>query len=321
MSLHLQDIPPERYAEQILPLTEPLWGRGRPLNVYREQTTAIAGTTYGRKSYRTVGLWDGGEILASFKRYEREARTGNEHLRAMGIGAVFTPEHRRGRGFASSMLAMALDDARASKVDFAFLFSDIHPQFYKEIGFIELPSRTISFRADSLPASRIDAQPIGERDWPRVRACFDAMESQRRCALVRTPAVWNWIRTHMTHLAAQAQGQPVDLAVRRGNSIAAYLIGRRKPLQDSYVVDEAAARDEHARELLPGLLRAAAGDLRRIAGWLPPAPVRGALPRGAVRRRSEAIWMIAPLTRGGARFVQCVQHGTAADGIWALDHI
>jgi GNAT superfamily N-acetyltransferase len=321
MNLRLQEISAHSYAEHVLPLTEALWAHGRTPEAYREQTTQLAHTAYGRKSYRTMALSDGTAILASFKRYEREARAGNERLRCIGIGAVFTPEPQRGQGYASAMLAMALDDARASGTDFAFLFSDIHPQFYKELGFVELPSRSISFRADSLESRRIDVQPIGERDWSGVRACFDTMESGRDFGLTRTPAVWNWLRMRLSYASQQQRAQPVNLAVRRGRSIAAYVIGQREPRHDAYVVDELAFRADVSRETIAALLRSAAGDLRRIAGWLPPAPARSAVPRGSVRKRVNAIFMAAPLTPGGMRFIERAQSSGGADPVWSLDHI
>lgn len=321
MTLRLTELSAQAYAERILPLTQPLWAHGRTFEAYVAQTTQLAHTPYGRKSYRTLALSDGSTILASFKRYERDARAGLQQLRAVGIGAVFTPQPFRGRGYASAMLAMALDESRAAGTDFAFLFSDIHPQFYKDIGFVELPSRSVSVRADSLNSGRVEAQPVGERDWSGIRACFDAMESQRECALVRSPAVWNWMRVRVEHASQRSGAQPVNLAVRKGRSIAAYVLGQREPRHDAFILDELAYSNARALEVLPLLLRSAAGDLRRIAGWLPPAPVRDVLPRGSVRRRSDAICMIAPLSEGGKRFLELMRQTGAADGVWPLDHI
>ncbi len=321
MNFRLQEISSQRYADDVLPLTEPIWGDGRGLEVYREHVTQLAHTAYGRKSYRTIALSDGNDILASFKRYERDARAGSERLRAIGIGAVFTPEPFRGHGFASAMLGMALDDARRDGIDFAFLFSGIHPQFYKDIGFTELPSRSISFRADSLDSGRVDAQPIGERDWSGVRACFDSMDGTRDFGFVRSPAVWNWLRARIGHASQRRDAQPVNLAVHKGRAIAAYVIGQREPRHDAYVFDEIGFDGSPSRGLVPALLRSAAGDLRRIVGWLPPAPVRGVLPRGSVRKRSDAIWMVAPLTAGGTRFLKHASATGGADGVWSLDHI
>jgi hypothetical protein len=115
--------------------------------------------------------------------------------------------------------------------------------------------------------------------------------------------------------------QQVNLAARKGRSITAYVIGRREPRHDAYVVDELAYSDTVSRALVPALLRVGAGDLRRIAGWLPPAPARNVLPRGSVRKRSDAVWMIAPITTGGNVFLRCASQSGSADAVWSLDHI
>lgn len=321
MKFRLQELSAHSYAERVLPLTEAMWAQGRTFEAYVAQTTELANTAYGKKSYRTLALSDGGNMLATFKRYEREARAGHNRLRAIGIGAVFTPEPFRGQGFASAMLAMALDDARSQGVDFAFLFSGIHPQFYKDLGFAELPSRSISLRADSLQGGRVDARPIGARDWSGVRGCFDAMEASREFGLTRSPSVWNWVRTRIGYASQRTDAQPVNLAVHKGRSVAAYVIGQREPRHDAYVFDEFGFADANSRTLIAPLLRNAAGDLRRIVGWLPPAPARSVLPRGSVRKRGDAIFMIAPLSARGTEFLKRAQSTGPADGVWALDHI
>ncbi len=322
MNLHLDEMPAATYARQILPLTESLWGHGRPIDTYVAQTLELAQTTYGRRHYRTLALTgDSAETLASFKRYERDARAGNERLKALGIGAVFTPLEHRGRGYATAMLGLALDQARRDGFDFAYLFTDIHPQFYKQLGFVELASRAISVRADGLRDDRIETQPLSERDWTGIRKCFDQCDAHRKFALTRSPIVWDWIRTRLRHRAEHPQGQPVNLVIRSGKSIAAYVLGQREPAHDAYVVEEFAYADDDAATLIAPLLRSAAGDLRRIVAWLPPSPARQFLPRGSVRRRQEAIWMVAPFTPGGTRFVEDAQRSSSADGIWSLDHI
>jgi predicted N-acetyltransferase YhbS len=322
MNLRLHELPPAAYAQRVLPLTESLWSHGRSFDTYAAQTLELAQSTYGRRHFRTLALTDGtSDILASFKRYERDARTGNERLRAIGIGAVFTPQEHRGHGYATAMLALAMDDARRQGFDLAYLFTDIHPQFYKDLGFIELPSRSISLRADNLRDERVGAQPLGDRDWSAVRKCFDGCDAMRRFGLVRSPVVWDWIRTRLRHRVEHPQGQPVNLAVRRGKSVAAYVIGQREPAHDAYVADEFAFADMDSAPLIAPLLRSAAGDLRRIVAWLPPAPARALLPRGSVRRRTHAIWMAASLSAGGSRFLKAASTTGSADGIWSLDHI
>lgn len=318
----LQELNAQDYARDVLVQTHELWGGGRDFPEYVSQTAELAASAYGRRYYRTFALRDErGNLLATFKRYERVARVAGTRLRAMGIGAVFTPPQRRGCGYASAMLALALDEARRAGVDFAFLYSDIHPQFYKALGFVELSSRLISLRADSLPSARTAAQSWEPRDEAAIRRCFEAMTQGVEYAFERTPAFWEWAELRRRHRARLPGAQRVDLVLRRGRSLIAYVAGRRKFAEDAYAVDEFGFIDDDAAALVPSLLRAAAGDLRRITGWLPPLPARYAIPHGTIRRRKTAILMIAPLTDGGKRFLQRALATTNADAAWETDHV
>jgi predicted N-acetyltransferase YhbS len=320
--MELEELSAQVYAEKVLPLTQPLWAQGRSLEQYVAETLELAHTLYGRRYYRTFALTNGtSHALATFKRYEREARARKQRLRAIGIGAVFTPEDKRGRGYASAMLGLALDEARTQGFDFAYLFSDIHPQFYKQLGFVELPSRSISVRADSLSGERIATHALAERDWSAVRKCFDACDAQREFGLTRSPLVWEWIRTRLRHRYEHRKGQPVELVVRSARTVGAYVIGVREPAHDAFVIDEFAFANPDGARIVARLLRSGAGDLRRVIAWLPPAPARALLPAGSVRRRTGAIWMAAPLSREGSTFVDIARTAGRADGIWALDHI
>jgi GNAT superfamily N-acetyltransferase len=319
--MRLREVPPEVYAREVLPLTAPLWAGRRSFAQYAEQTLEIARGVYGRRSYRTVGLYDGKRLLASFKRFERTMREGSLRRRAFGIGAVFTPQEYRGRGYASVLLASALDEAKKNRYDLAYLFSDIRPQFYAALGFRELPSREFSLRADSLPASRLDLARFGDADWGAVARLFERGEQRRGAALLRTASVWDWVRMRARHGSEHSEGNDTNLIARRGSRIAAYVFGARIPERDTFVVDEYGFGGAAGAEMLPSLLRAAAGDLRRVAGWLPPAPARAFLPKISVRKRKRAIFMIAPLTRQGERLLEAIADDSSGDFCWSTDHI
>lgn len=318
--LVLREIAPEKYAETVLPLTASLWAGRRDLPTYVENTLAIARSPYGKRSYRTIGAYDG-DLVASFKRYERTARFGRGRLSAIGIGAVFTPEKFRGRGYASAMLATALDDAREGGKDLAYLFSDIHPRFYKQLGFVELPSRSISVRADAFAAGHFSIDTLAERDWSGVRRCFETLERARPWSFIRTPTMWNLLRLRLQQGSVHSGGQAIALVVRDGRTLRAYVLGQREAEHDAFVVDEFGYADDGARNRIGGLLRAAAGDLRRVIGWLPPAGGRECLPRGSVRKRKDAIFMAAPLTPLGASLVRAAGVAGPDDGLWSTDHI
>ncbi|MGH7683407.1 MAG: GNAT family N-acetyltransferase [Vulcanimicrobiaceae bacterium] len=272
-----------------------------------------------------VGTRVDGAIVTSCKRYERELSCGDCLMRAIGIGAVFTRPSHRGRGLATAMLAALLDAERQAGTDLAFLFSDIRPHFYEELGFISLPSRLITLRADSLSGERVTTSRLRDADIPAISRCFAALDETRHAGLRRTPIVWNLVGTH--HRIDPARADNVDLAIRGGRGgrggILAYCLGRRVVKADAYALDEFGFAKGH-EHLVGPLLRAAAGDLRKITGWLPPQPARDALPRGTVRVRRDAILMAVPLSRGARaqwRTLFPEIGRSSGDPLWSTDHV
>jgi predicted N-acetyltransferase YhbS len=310
------------YVREVLPHSAAMWSGGRSYDEYVDDFRALTETGFGRRRFRTLGFVLDGVVVSSCKRYARELRCGERLLRATGVGAVFTPEAHRGRGYATAFLGALLDAERDAGTDIVYLFSDIHPAFYEKLGFVRLPSRAIALRADTLPHARIVARTLDDADWPAIERCFAAHEALRPFALTRPPLIWEWIRLQ----ARGREGDPagVRLGIVRGRRLVAYVRGRRYPDADSFALDECAYVDAEAAAQIPALLRNAAGDLRKVTGWLPPAPVREVLPRGAVRARTSAITMMLPLSaaaRTAWRASATRVGGAAADPVWSADHV
>jgi len=177
-------------------------------------------------------------------------------------------------------------------------------------------------RADALPHARIAAHTLGDADWPALERCFATLDATRPLAFARPPLVWEFLR--LRERSHEASGVLVRLGVMRGRRLVAYVVGRRFPAADSFALDEFAFVDDDAALLLPALIRNAAGDLRKVTGWLPPGPARAALPRGAVRVRRTAVTMMLPLSaaaRGAwGRSAEAIGTGSA-DPVWNADHI
>lgn len=320
--MQLTPIAPAEYVRAVLPHSRTLWAEGRTFEEYVKDFHLVADSAYGKRRFRTVGVRIDDALVASCKRYEREVRCGTSVMRACGIGAVFTPPELRGRGYASAMLGAMLDNERAAGTDVAFLFSDIHPAFYEKLGFIALPSRTITVRADLLPQAKLDIQPVEDTDWSAIRRCFEALDARRPLAFKRTPLVWDWLRLRARPRVND--GQRVELIVRRGRSANAYVFGRRIPKLDAFVLDEFGYTGDEGFDAMGPLLRSAAGDLRKISGWLPPDIARASIPRGAVKKRKTAIAMIAVLSRQARAAWHERGHAILADDAdrcWSTDHI
>ncbi|MBV9148667.1 MAG: GNAT family N-acetyltransferase [Candidatus Eremiobacteraeota bacterium] len=319
--MRLRTIPIEKYAGAVLPVTASLWAGQRDLQTYVRQTNELARSSYGRRNYRTVGLFEDNDWLASCKRYERTIDFNGKRLRAVGFGAVFTPQALRGQGYATTMLALLMDEARQRRLDLGYLFSDIHPAFYAALGFQECPSHTFTMASDSLPTDRVRSGRIEDSDWRDVARCFRALESAERWRIERSAAVWDWIRVRVRQRAENRTAQMVALAVRAKRRVIAYVIGQRQPLKDVFMLDELGWNGSAGRAAVAPLLRNAAGDLRRISGWLPPSSAIAPLHRYRTRKRTDAILMMAPLSARARHFVEVASGDSATDAVWSTDHI
>ena len=322
IAMRVAPLSTDEYVRDVLPHSAALWSGGRTFDEYVEDFRAITATGFGRRRFRVLGFVVDDIVVTSCKRYQRELRCGERVMRAAGIGAVFTPETQRGRGHATAFLGALLDAERDAGTDIVYLFSDIHPAFYERLGFVRLPSRAIALRADTLPHTRLAIRTLDDADWPAIERCFAAHEALRPFALTRPPLIWEWIR--LQSRGRDAESATVMLGLSRGRRLVAYVRGRRYPEADAFALDECAYADEEAATQVAALLRNAAGDLRKVTGWLPPAPVRALLPRGAVRARTSAVTMVLPLSAAAraAWGTHAAQLGAAAaDTVWSADHV
>ena len=320
--LRIVQLSPADYVRDVLPHSAEMWAGERDFATYAAEFHELSTSGFGRRRFKTLGLAIDGRIVTSCKRYQRELRCGERTFRATGVGAVFTPKAERGHGYATAFLGALLDSERASGTDFVFLFSDIHPAFYERLGFVGLPSRAIVLRADTLPHARIATRTLADDDWPAIERCFTTLEASRPFALTRPPLVWEWLRLRARSRASG--GVTVRLGIMHGRRLAAYVLGRRFPAVDSFALDEFATADAEAAAQLPALIRNAAGDLRKITGWLPPTPARAHLPRGAVRPRKTAVMMAVPLSaaaRAAWERSSAAVLADAADPCWNADHV
>ena len=273
----------------------PSCGRdGRTRSRYVAQTGEIARCGYGRRHYRTVGLYE--ESTCSRRSSATSARcaSARERLRAIGIGAVFTPPELRGRGYASAMLAMELDRSRAEGVDLAFLFSDIRPEFYAELGFVAMPSRSMSFACRQLA----DARASRLRDSTIATGSAYSVASTRASGIAAGPSCERrWCGSGF--VCACAMDPSIPKASRRTWSCGAgaplpHTCSARAPHNTMPIFSTSSALPTPRRDaLIPALLRSAAGDLRRVTGWLPAGiDARHACPASrCVSARRPCSWL------------------------------
>ncbi len=172
--------------------THGFWGGKRTLEEHTQRTFDALARLGGDLRY--VGLRDErGALVASLKFYTVALRTPQGVAKTLGIGAVFVPESERGKGRGQTIVRAAMDEARALGYDAALLYSDIAPQFYARLGFVEFPALDWSADVTALP----DSVPLRTRaatadDFDTLRAWYHADAVTADIFPVRSSALWRF---------------------------------------------------------------------------------------------------------------------------------
>jgi GNAT superfamily N-acetyltransferase len=120
--------------------TYPLWHDSLTREQYGRYNRAQFRTAWGATHLDRVGLVADGALLASAKRYRLRLRLDGRTVGTIGIGAVFTPPHLRGRGHAAALIGHIVEAARGEGASMAILFSEIAPRYYERLGFSVVPT-------------------------------------------------------------------------------------------------------------------------------------------------------------------------------------
>ena len=188
--------------DRILDLTFPIWNEGLSRQAYGQWNIAQTRTPWGHDHlHRFALLDDDGELLATAKRYRHDVRLDGRDGWMAGFGAVFTPPAARGRGAASRLLELLIEQSRQEGALMASLFSEIGPEFYQRLGFSSVPLDEVTVnvtRQGGSPAMLVRAGV--ERDLADI-AIIDASRSV-----------------------------DVRFSLRRGSSLLAYALSKKRLL-------------------------------------------------------------------------------------------
>lgn len=266
-------------VESIYRESHSLWGAGLTLADYRRLWDEISRLPWAvRHAKFLVWLGAGGELLSSLKLYRPLVRLNQAVSRASVLGAIFTPQARRGRGHASAMLRAALGEARRRDDPIALLFSDIGAGFYERFGFRALPALEHWGRIPREAGPSLadwELRDAEEADLAEIRNAHHASCLRRPLAVIRDEEHWEFLRDRTSRFFSRLNDPEVRPCLRvatRRDRFAGYLVtveGRGE-----WGVREAGAAEGNP-DLLAQLFRAGAGGareagLRRFCGWLPP---------------------------------------------------
>jgi hypothetical protein len=288
--------------ERILDLTYPLWHEGLTREAYGRWNAAQMRTAWGSQHLQRLALVDeAGALLSSAKRYRLRAVVDGRTVAICGIGALFTPIERRGRGHAGALVERVVEAERARGAAFAALFTEIDPAFYERLGFRSVPIDEVTVdvaRRAGAPAMLVRAGH--ESDLPALASMHEARSASSRIRLARDPSLIHFALAKKRLLAGLG---PMGLrqvefhVVEEGASAVAYVI--LSTSAHGWTLDECGDRDP-AGARLGALLQVL---VAREPSQRPPI-VRAWWPRAfqvppqlALRDRIDArdVFMLRPL--------------------------
>lgn len=207
--------------EQILETQRPsqgIWGGGLAFEARMSKLRGLL--ELGPEALRVAGLVDvqSGAVISSLKRYRMAFRTSAEIVPAVGLGAIFTPEEHRRRGYAERLVRAVLEEAAANGAGFSLLYSDIGGAYYEKMGF-----RVLSMRSAEIAAAEL---VTGADEGVAHRAATDADAG----------ALLAWHEKYLPREWAQPiRDERTRALFRRRNAADAEVILRRDGVEFGYV--------------------------------------------------------------------------------------
>ena len=288
------------YLQQILDDTYALWNDGLDRPRYAQFWAAQLGTPWGRSHLDRVALVEEGRVISSAKRYDLSARIDGRIRRVLGIGAVFTPPEKRGRGAAARLFDAILETAEAEGYEYAMLFSEIDPAFYERLDFVPIPvieARLAVTLKPGAPAMLVRAGD--DRDIPFMAEMTARRSEHARFALARSE---DWIRYGiakrrlLSGLGPPELRQVEFLVAEEGHQAVAYIVSNVS--QGEWFIEDAGDRDPAGARLgamlQVMLARTPHLPAPRIGAWLPHDFTPPQVTRVHTQATSEVL-MIRPL--------------------------
>jgi GNAT superfamily N-acetyltransferase len=265
--------------ERIFDLTYPIWHEGLTRRAYAQWNTAQLRLPWARDHFhRFALLGEQGELLASLKRYRLDARIHGRSGTVTGLGAVFTPPDRRGRGHARTLIERVLEQERAGGSLMAALFSEIGTGFYERLDFSAVPldEVTVKVRLGGGGTPAVLVRTGDDRDLGMIAAMHDVRSAASVFALRRDPAYLQFVMAKkrlFAGLSAPGLRQVEFFVTEEGSRAVAYLVLSQN--QHGWTLEDAGDRDPAGARLGAMLQVLAAREpsqqLPLIRAWWPRA--------------------------------------------------
>jgi GNAT superfamily N-acetyltransferase len=262
--------------DRIFDHTYPIWHEGLSRRAYSQWNTAQMRLPWAQdRLHRFALVDDDEEVLASLKRYRFDVRISGRQGTMSGIGAVFTPSDRRGKGYATELIHRVLETERRHGALIAALFSEIGTEFYARLGFTAIPLDEVTVRVrlkGGTPAMLVRSGD--ERDLPLLAALHQTRSAPAAFALRRDESLMQFAlakKRLFAGLSAPGERQLEFFVAEEGVMAVAYVVLSQN--QYGWTLEECGDRDPTGARLGAMLQVLAAREPSRelplIRAWWP----------------------------------------------------
>ncbi|MBS2006421.1 MAG: GNAT family N-acetyltransferase [Cyanobacteria bacterium SZAS TMP-1] len=175
-------------ARETLHETRTIWSAGLKIDEYYDYNEMQQLDPWGRRNLALYGFETGdGQIAASLKLYRLTMTARGRDFPFFGVGAIFSRNKFRGRGFGGKIVQAVVEKARIENQAGLLLFSDIGLAFYEQYGFRDVGSVEVSVTVD---ADRIKRDTLAAVDYdvcPLYTSDLEMLERHHRRWLRRRP--------------------------------------------------------------------------------------------------------------------------------------
>lgn len=223
---------------KILKETHRIWSGGLTFYAYLDYLERQTSSPWGRRNLSmralqmpgATGLAEG--IVTSCKTYNLTLRARSlagqpRHLNFVGLGAIYTPEAHRGKGYARTLLDLLKEEAWAQGRDGMLLFSDIGSDFYGSCGFLEMSAATFTLEINAdgrVNAGAYQVESLSDFPAGTLSRHYRRWLARERLAVERDEAYFNYKIMKEGYLHSHSQLSWPGLLVMTGADLKGYAI-------------------------------------------------------------------------------------------------
>lgn len=177
---------------KILRETRSIWSGGLSFDRYIQSVQHQLTHPWGKKNLRYLLLKSDDSIVASLKFYSICISSKGRDFKLAGLGAIYTMAEHRKKGFASKLVELVIDFARKENMDGLLLYSDIDPDFYAQLGFVELGSYNFEISPNINAAFDAHITALTEEHIPSLSLSYNRFLARRQFGSQRSDLYWRY---------------------------------------------------------------------------------------------------------------------------------